>query len=204
MSIRVALHHVTTYEYDRLVNLAPQLIRLRPAPHCRTPILSYSLQVTPTDHFVNWQQDPHANYLARYVFPKPARKLRIEVDLVANMTVINPFDFFVEQSAEIFPFEYEEWLKKDLLPFLEAAPLGPLGQKYVDAIPRKPTNTVNFMVDLNRQLQQEISYTIRLEPGSSRLKKLCRWHAVPAAIRHGCWCKSCDTSASRPVSFRVT
>ncbi len=165
MSIRVALHHVTTYEYDRLVNLAPQLIRLRPAPHCRTPILSYSLQVTPTDHFVNWQQDPHANYLARYVFPKPARKLRIEVDLVANMTVINPFDFFVEQSAEIFPFEYEEWLKKDLLPFLEAAPLGPLGQKYVDAIPRKPTNTVNFMVDLNRQLQQEISYTIRLEPG---------------------------------------
>ncbi len=165
MSIRVALHHVTNYTYDRLVTLGPQLVRLRPAPHCRTPIISYSLKVTPTDHFINWQQDPHANFLARFVFPKPTRQFRVEVDLVANMTVINPFDFFVEPSAETFPFKYEEWLSRELRPFLEAAPLGPKGQAYLASVPRDPKHIVSFLVELNRQLQTEIKYMIRLEPG---------------------------------------
>ena len=103
MSIHVALNHITHYRYDRLVGLSPQIVRLRPAPHCRTRILSYSLKVTPTDHFINWQQDPQANYLARLVFPDSTRELKIEVDLVAEMAVLNPFDFFLTPYAEQFP-----------------------------------------------------------------------------------------------------
>src|SRR4051794_40311915 len=100
MSIRVALNHKTEYQYDRPVTLTPQIVRLRPAPHCRTPILSYSLKITPQEHFINWQQDPYSNYLARLVFNKPTRSFKVEVDLVAEMTVINPFDFFLEAGAE--------------------------------------------------------------------------------------------------------
>src|SRR5437867_1857568 len=106
MSIHVALHHKTRYRYDRPVSLSPQIIRLRPAPHCRTPILSYSLRLKPEEHFINWQQDPHSNYLARLLFPEKTRELSIEVDLIAEMSVFNPFDFFLEPSAEQFPVRY--------------------------------------------------------------------------------------------------
>ena len=119
MPIRVALHHKTTYHYDRLVTLSPQVIRLRPAPHCRTRVTSYSLTIDPAKHFLNWQQDPQSNYLARAVFPDLVRSFTVEVDLVAEMTVINPFDFFLEPHAEKFPFTYEPGLKKELAPFLE-------------------------------------------------------------------------------------
>ncbi len=165
MTIRVALHHVTNYKYDRLVSLGPQLIRLRPAPHCRTPILSYSLKVAPQEHFVNWQQDPHSNFQARYVFPKPTRQMQIEVDLVADMTIINPFDFFVEQAAEQFPFEYDESLTRDLRPFMELQKLGPRSQEFFQRIDRKPQRTVDFLVGLNRLVQESIRYEIRMEPG---------------------------------------
>ena len=107
MSIHVALNHVTQYRYDRAVALSAQLVRLRPAPHCRTRILSYSLRVLPRKHFINWQQDPQANYLARLVFSEPTREFRVEVDLVAEMAVLNPFDFFLAPYAEQAPFEYE-------------------------------------------------------------------------------------------------
>ncbi|MCC6511878.1 MAG: transglutaminase family protein [Pirellulaceae bacterium] len=165
MAIRVALHHVTTYHYDKLINLGPQIIRLRPAPHCRTPIVSYSLKVSPHEHFVNWQQDPHSNFQARFVCPKPTRMMRIEVDVVAEMTVINPFDFFVEQAAEEFPFEYDASLMRDLRPFMELLPLGTEGKKFLASLDRTPRRTVTFLVDLNRRVQEEIGYTIRLEPG---------------------------------------
>src|SRR5512137_909453 len=115
VSIHVALNHVTRYRYDRLVGLSPQVVRLRPAPHSRTPILSYSLTVTPDEHFINWQQDPQSNYLARLVFPEKTREFRVEVDLVAEMSVINPFDFFLEPSADQFPFTYEPGLHHELL-----------------------------------------------------------------------------------------
>ncbi|OSI21570.1 transglutaminase family protein [Bradyrhizobium canariense] len=165
MSIYVALHHVTHYKYDRPIDLGPQTIRLRPAPHTRTPILSYSLKVTPANHFVNWQQDPLGNWIARYVFPEKTTELKIEVDFTAQMTTVNPFDFFVEPYADSFPFEYTQDLKTELAPYLETVKPDRLFAKYLDTIPHEAPNTVNFLVDLNRELQKRIGYVIRMEAG---------------------------------------
>jgi uncharacterized protein (DUF2126 family)/transglutaminase-like putative cysteine protease len=165
MSIHVALHHVTHYRYDRQVNLGPQILRLRPAPHCRSRILSYSLRVKPEKHFINWQQDPQANYLARLVFLETTSEFRIEVDLVAEMAVINPFDFFLEPHAEHYPFEYESWQRDELAPYFKREPLTPLFDAYLRAISRDKKRSNNFLVDLNRQLSHDIKYLIRLEPG---------------------------------------
>ncbi len=165
MAIHVALHHKTHYRYDRRVALSPHIVRLRPAPHCRTPVLSYSLNLAPKPHFINWQQDPHSNYLARVVFPEMATELLVEVDLVAEMSVFNPFDFFLEPAAEQFPFSYEPWLAKDLAPFLEARPDGGELGDFISTIDRRPRRTIDFLVDLNYRLSKEIAYVIRLEPG---------------------------------------
>jgi uncharacterized protein (DUF2126 family)/transglutaminase-like putative cysteine protease len=165
LSIHVALNHVTHYRYDRRVALGPQVVRLRPAPHCRTPILSYSLRVEPVDHFVNWQQDPFANYLARLVFPEKTTEFKITVDLVAEMSVYNPFDFFLEPSAENFPFSYEEGLKRELAPYLVTGEPTPRFKAFVDSVPRKTQRTIDFLVGLNQRLQSDISYLIRMEPG---------------------------------------
>jgi uncharacterized protein (DUF2126 family)/transglutaminase-like putative cysteine protease len=169
MTIRVALHHRTRYSFDRLVTVSPHEVRLRPAPHCRTPIASYSLQVTPEKHFVNWQQDAYGNYIARFVFPEKARDLEITVDLVADMTVINPFDFFVEQWAEHFPFDYPPQLSAELAPYREKEAPGPLLTKWLAdfrATGVKPgMNTTTFLVGLNQRLAREVKYLVRMEPG---------------------------------------
>ncbi|MCH2241439.1 MAG: transglutaminase family protein [Aquabacterium sp.] len=168
MSIHVALNHVTHYRYDRLVSLSPQIVRLRPAPHCRTPILSYSLRVEPAEHFVNWQQDAFSNHLARLVFPKKTREFKITVDLVAEMSVYNPFDFFLEPYAETVPFAYSADEAKDLAPYLATEPLTPRLQALVDSVrPREAaqTRTIDFLVQINQRLQQDIRYLIRMEPG---------------------------------------
>lgn len=165
MTIRVALNHRTTYTYDRHVNLGPQVIRLRPAPHCRTPIHSYSLRVLPGDHFLNWQQDPFGNFQARAVFEKKTTELSVEVDLIAEMTVVNPFEFFIEAAAETFPFEYDDSLRKELSPFLERITPGPKWQAFIDSIDLTEGRTVDFIVGLNARLEKEIDYEIRMEPG---------------------------------------
>ena len=165
MGIRVGLYHKTTYEYDRLVTLSPQTVRLRPAPHTRTPVTSFSLTIDPKDHFINWQQDPQGNFLARLVFPKETRRFSLEVDLVAEMTVINPFDFFLEPYAEKIPFQYEAWEQRELEPYRKAAPAGPKLQAFLDSIDRKPAPAVDFLVGLNQRLQGDIHYVIRTEPG---------------------------------------
>ena len=165
MSIRVALHHRTQYRYDRPVSLSPHLVRLRPASHCRTPIPAYSLTVRPENHFINWQQDPFGNFLAHLVFPEQTRELAIEVDLIAEMTVINPFDFFLDPYAEKAPFAYEPQLAKELGPYLEIKERGPRLMAWLAAINRSTQPTTAFLVELNRRVRQEIDYVIRMEPG---------------------------------------
>lgn len=165
MTIHVALRHVTHYQYDREVQLGPQIIRLRPAPHTRTPILSYSLEVLPQGHFLNWQQDPQGNWLARLVFPEKTKELKISVDLVSELSVINPFDFFLEPYAENFPFSYDPVQHEELLPYLIRQPLTAALDTYLHSMPTGAHSTMDFLVELNQRLQQDIRYTIRLEPG---------------------------------------
>jgi uncharacterized protein (DUF2126 family)/transglutaminase-like putative cysteine protease len=170
MTIRVSINHRTRYKFDRPVSLSPHTVRLRPAPHSRTPIHSYSLKIKPTEHFINWQQDSFGNYLARLVFPEKCTEFEVDVEVIADMTVINPFDFFVEEYAEYFPFTYPKQLKKELLPYLEKESLK---DKNYDSLFRKRLKEVNtekqrindFLVEVNQQIQQEIEYLVRLEPG---------------------------------------
>jgi uncharacterized protein (DUF2126 family)/transglutaminase-like putative cysteine protease len=147
------------------VKLSPHVIRLRPAPHTRTPVHHYSLKVSPSEQFLNWQQDPFGNYIARLVFPKRSRKLVIEVSLVADLVTIDPFDFFLEEYAQKFPFEYAHQLRSELLPYLETIEAGPLLKKWLSGVPMEEHPTVDFLVWLNQKLEQDIDYNIRMEPG---------------------------------------
>jgi uncharacterized protein (DUF2126 family)/transglutaminase-like putative cysteine protease len=164
VGIHVALNHKTSYHYDRRIKLGPQIVRLRPAPHCRTPIISYSMAVTPKTHFINWQQDPFSNYLGRLVFTETTTEFIVEVDLVAEMIIINPFDFFLVPSAETFPFTYEPSLKVDLGPYLAREPADDVLEAYLAQVDttRQPTN--DFLVGLNQKLSRDIRYLIRMEP----------------------------------------
>jgi uncharacterized protein (DUF2126 family)/transglutaminase-like putative cysteine protease len=165
MAINVALTHKTHYRYDRRVTLGPQVIRLRPAPHCRAPILAYSLKVRPEKHFINWQQDPESNYLARLLFPEPTTELFVQVDLIAEMGVFNPFDFFLDPYAEQAPFCYDAALARELRPYLETEPAGPRLFEFLARVPRVKMRTIDFLVDLNRRVKDGVGYVIRMEPG---------------------------------------
>ncbi len=169
MGIRVALHHTTYYTYDRPVLLGPHVVRLRPAPHSRTPVTAYALKVTPGEHFLNWQQDPFSNWQARFVFPKLTRELKVEVDLVADLTTINPFDFFLEEDAEHVPFTYEPALERELMPYLErgegGARFAQLVGRVRDDIARPARRTIDVLVDINQLIQRSLRYDIRMEPG---------------------------------------
>lgn len=169
MAIRVALSHQTVYRYSKPVILTPQLVRLRPAPHCRTPIPAYSMKVHPKDHFINWQQDAYANYQARLVFPEPACELNIAIDLIAELTVINPFDFFIDEYAEHYPFVYDDAIKRELAPYLEALPATPRFAAFVAEAQKQflqgRRRAVDVLVDLNQLVQRTLRYDIRMEPG---------------------------------------
>jgi uncharacterized protein (DUF2126 family)/transglutaminase-like putative cysteine protease len=165
MTIKVALHHKTRYVYDQPVQLSPHIFRLRPAAHSRTPVTAYSLNIKPEKHFINWQQDPFGNYLARVVFPEKSSELSIEVDLIAEMTVINPFDFFLEEYAEHYPFSYPDQLQRELAPYLEIKESGELLQAFLADIPRDRRAIVDFLVAINQRINQSINYSIRMEPG---------------------------------------
>ncbi|SON57842.1 hypothetical protein HDIA_4301 [Hartmannibacter diazotrophicus] len=165
MAIMTSLHHVTRYTYDHPVTLSPQAVRLRPAPHSRSQIPSYSLKVTPEDHFVNWQQDPHGNWLARFVFPEPTKEFSVTVDLLAEMAVVNPFDFFIEEYAEQFPFAYTPELGIELAPYMVRETEDVLFNRYFAEISYEKKPTIDFLVALNQKLQTDIAYEIRMEPG---------------------------------------
>jgi len=181
MSIKVALEHRTSYTFDRLVGIYPHVVRLRPAPHCRTPIEAYSLSVEPAEHFINWQQDAVGNFLARLVFPKPARQLTITVGLIADLKVINPFDFFIEDWAETWPpggLTYPPSLADDLGPYLRPVDEGREGSGPGELVcdwvrnftasnvaAREGTRTIDVLVGLNHAVNADVAYSVRMEPG---------------------------------------
>jgi uncharacterized protein (DUF2126 family)/transglutaminase-like putative cysteine protease len=165
MTIQAAIRHVTRYRYDRPIVLGPQTIRLRPAPHARAKVVAYSLTVEPKDQFINWQQDPQSNWLARIVFPEKTDHFTVTVDLTVEMDVINPFDFFLEPEAEEYPFAYAPELKAELEPYLQVSDLGEKFDAYLATISRAKKQSTNFIFDINAALSQAIAYTIRMEPG---------------------------------------
>lgn len=165
MSLKVVLSHKTHYKFDKPINLSPHVIRLRPAPHSRTPIEAYSLNIKPEDHFINWQQDPFGNYLARIVFPEKTTELSIDVEVKAELVSINPFDFFVEEYATNFPFKYKKELKKELTPYLKITERGKRLSDFVKSIDLTPRNINDFLVELNMMIHQHLNYTLRMEPG---------------------------------------
>jgi transglutaminase-like putative cysteine protease len=186
VSIYVALHHVTHYKYDRPIDLGPQTIRLRPAPHTRTPVLSYSLKVTPTNHFVNWQQDPQGNWLARFVFPEKASELKIEVDFTAQMTVVNPFDFFVEPYAFSFPFAYTNDLKTELAPYLATTEQGPLFAAYLRTFRARPTAPSISWSSSTRNCRRQSATSSAWSRASRRRRRRSPRAPDRAATPHGC------------------
>ncbi|MGV0877783.1 transglutaminase family protein [Martelella sp. FLE1502] len=166
MSIKAAIYHLTHYKYDKPVNLGPQIIRLKPASHSKTKVISHSLKVKPDNHFVNLQQDPYGNYQARFVFPEPVTEFKIEVDLVADMSVYNPFDFFVEEQATKYPFAYDEAIREDLSIYRTPEPMGPRLKAYMEKLDLTPgQGTVDMIVGINANLQHDVDYIIRMEPG---------------------------------------
>lgn len=165
MTITVAIRHHTRYNFDRLVNIAPHTFRLKPAPHCRTPIQAYSLKVQPEEHFINWQQDPFGNYQARVVFPERSKYLDVTVEVIAKMTVINPFDFFIEEYAEKAPFDYTSELQQELSPYLKVTEKGPLFKEWIDTLDLSKKATVDFLVGLNQEVYKHLDYLVRMEPG---------------------------------------
>ncbi|MEL6123796.1 MAG: transglutaminase family protein, partial [Bacteroidota bacterium] len=196
MSLHVAIRHNTYYDYDRLIHVGPQVIRLKPAPHARTPILAYSMQISPEPHFINWQQDPFGNYMARVVFPEQIDHFHVEVEVIVDMVTINPFDFFLEEQAETFPFTYSEQLKKELQPYLELKDDGPLLNKlFEQSRSFLEDQTNNFLVGVNNLIYERVNYTIRLEPGIQSCEETlekqsgsCRdsaWLLVQILRRHG-------------------
>ncbi|RXP55485.1 transglutaminase family protein [Lutibacter sp. HS1-25] len=165
MALKIVISHKTTYKYDRAVSLSPHIFRLRPAPHCRTPIESYSIKIKPENQFLNWQQDPFGNYMARLIFPEKTKELSVDVEIIADLKTINPFDFFVEEAAEEYPFEYSETIKKELIPYLEIRENGKLLQDFLKTIDYTPRKTIYFLIDINRKIYEYLNYNIRLDPG---------------------------------------
>ncbi|MGA8026537.1 MAG: transglutaminase family protein, partial [Bryobacteraceae bacterium] len=165
MAIQVALNHRTVYKYEKPVTLGPQVVRLRPAPHCRTRILSYSMKVVPAKHSIHWQQDPYNNSLARLVFSDKTQKFEVEVDLIAEIEAVNPFDYFLEPEVQSYPFEYPPALAKDLEPYRALSPAGPLLDRFLNTLPTEKQSTVGFLVDLNSRVSHEVGYVVRLNPG---------------------------------------
>ncbi len=198
MAIHVALHHKTAYRYDRAVTLGPQVIRLRPAPHCRTPILSYSLTLTPEDgNFVNWQQDAFSNHLARVVYPDKVREFAVTVDLVAEIAVYNPFDFFLEPHAEKFPFAYDRAQAAELSLYRRKRPRKPRFAAFVESLDLTPVRTIDFLVALNSRVNGLVKYVIRLEPGVQTPEQTLTSNLIRVTTRRLCSLMSSLESPSK-------
>jgi transglutaminase-like putative cysteine protease len=185
MSLRLAIRHTTHYRFDRRVVLSPHLVRLRPLPHARTPVLGYALKVEPARHFLHWQQDPYGNHLARLVFPETTHELTLEVEVIADMVAINPFDFFVDDACAHWPFSYGDGLAKALAPYLETEPAGSRLAAWLAEIGHERVGSLDFLAALNRRLARDIVYTTRLEPGVQSAEETLSW--ARGSCRDSAW-----------------
>ena len=166
MSVKIAISHKTTYKFDQSVKLFPHVFRLRPAVHSRTAIEGYSFKISPDNHFINWQQDPFGNYQARVIFPDKIKELKVEVEVIAKLQVINPFDYFVEEYAEKYPFKYDNSLEQELVPYLKLSEESPLFLRYIENIKLKDPIEINdFLVYLNQEVYKTLTYNLRMEVG---------------------------------------
>jgi uncharacterized protein (DUF2126 family) len=165
MGIQVALKHRTCYRYEKAVSLGPQIVRLRPALHCRTPILSYSLDITPPHHLLIWQLDASSNQQARVLFPEPTSEFAVEVNLVADLSLLNPFDFLLDPSVEMYPFQYAPEVVRDLHPNLLVDPPGSLLRAFIESWRHQRIGTVDLLLLANHKVRDEIEYVTRLEHG---------------------------------------
>jgi len=193
MSIHVALHHVTHYTYDRPVQLGPQVVRLRPAPHSRSRILSYSLKVEPEEHFINWQQDAFANYQARLVFPKKTTAFKVTVDMVTEMAVFNPFDFFLEPSAEEVPFKYSDTVQEELRSYLDKANKTPLFKNTWPAWTASANAPLIFWCRSTNACTKTSATPSAWSRVCKRPKKRSSSAVAHAATQPGFWCNSSGT-----------
>src|SRR5664279_3342951 len=185
MGLQVVLEHRTEYRYDKQVSLGPQVIQLCPAPHSRTPILSYSLTLTPSDHILNWQLDPHSNYAARVLILQKTSEFAVQVQLVADLAPINPFNFFLEPGFEDYPFQYSPQLAKDLEPYRSTETAGPRLQAFLASVSREKRGTIDFLVDLNRRVRDEVDYVTRLDPGVQTCEQTLESHS--GSCRDSAW-----------------
>lgn len=165
MALKIVISHKTEYKYNKKISMSPHIIRLRPAAHSRTPIEAYSLKIKPENHFINWQQDPFGNYLARIVFPEKTDIFSVDVEIIADMITINPFDFFVEDGSKEYPFDYKKDLKKELSPYLEIEEDSKELQEFVSTIDKSEKSIIDFLVEVNQKIHNSLNYTVRLEPG---------------------------------------
>ena len=165
MGNKVLIQHHTKYQYDRLVYLSPHYIRLRPAAHCRVPIEKYTLTVKPENHYLHWQQDPFGNFVARIDFKEQVRELVIEVKIAASIEPVNPFDFFLDDDAQVYPFQYNDQLKKDLTPYLEIVDAGPGITSWLQLVDKSPKGIIDFLIMINKMVFSHIGYNTRIEPG---------------------------------------
>lgn len=165
MTTQVTIQHLTRYRFDRSVDIMPHMVRLRPAPHCRTPIVHYRLGIQPDSHFLHWQQDPFSNHVARLVFSEPATHMEIDVELTAQLTPFNPFDFFLDPAATGFPFQYPDTLLRGLAPYMDIDESDEELLAWVRDGGTSFRETIGFLVEENRRTHQAIEYIERFDPG---------------------------------------
>jgi uncharacterized protein (DUF2126 family) len=73
--------------------------------------------------------------------------------------------------VEQYPFVYAESLARSLEPYLELEAGGPVLQRWIDRLPAEPQPTLNFLVDVNRRIRDDVGYLTRLEPGIQTLEE---------------------------------
>ena len=163
---RIALRHRLDYRFDRPVRLSTHWLRLCPAPGTRANITAYTLRVGPRTHFLNWLRDPFENHLARLDLPEPVRHFTLDLEILAELQPVNPFDFLTEPYAANHPFDYPEQLARDLAPYLLQPATGPATRAWLAALDRTETPTIERLTALNQCVGETLAAADVDTPGS--------------------------------------